>query len=113
MRAGALHFFEKPFREHDLWIAMQEAVQLDEQRRAARLRAGELDERLGTLTEKEYAVLEMIAQGEKQAGHRHGTRRVGANHRTPSRATHEEAQDQFPRRAPARRHVAGQRTPAQ
>jgi two-component system response regulator FixJ len=66
MRAGALHFFEKPFREHDLWIAIQEAVQLDEQRRAARLRAGELEERLGTLTEKEYAVLEMIAQGKNK-----------------------------------------------
>jgi FixJ family two-component response regulator len=63
MRAGALHFFEKPFRDYDLWTAVQEAVQLDHQRRLAKLRQEELDERLGVLTEKEYAVLEMICEG--------------------------------------------------
>jgi len=63
MRAGALHFFEKPFRDYDLWTALQEAVELDHQRRLARLRQEEVEERLGVLTEKEYAVLEMICDG--------------------------------------------------
>jgi two-component system response regulator TtrR len=63
MRAGALHFFEKPFRDYDLWTAVQEAVQLDQERRSARLRQEEVEERLGVLTEKEHAVLEMISEG--------------------------------------------------
>jgi FixJ family two-component response regulator len=63
MRSGALHFLEKPVRENDLWNAIQEAMQLDEQRRQARLLRMETDERVGSLTEKEHAVLEMIADG--------------------------------------------------
>jgi FixJ family two-component response regulator len=63
MRAGALHFFEKPFRENDLWTAIQEAIQVDQARREARLMQQQLDERIGSLTEKEVAVLEMIAAG--------------------------------------------------
>ena len=63
MRAGALHFFEKPFREHDLWSAIQEAVQLDQRRRETKLREEQQLERLGALNEKECAVIEMIARG--------------------------------------------------
>jgi two-component system, LuxR family, response regulator FixJ len=63
MRAGALHFLEKPVRENDLWNAVQEAVQLDQRRRQAQLQQQEVEERVGTLTEKEQAVLEMIAEG--------------------------------------------------
>jgi two-component system, LuxR family, response regulator FixJ len=63
MRAGALHFLEKPVRENDLWNAIQEALQLDEQRRKARLLRKDADQRAGMLTEKEQAVLEMIADG--------------------------------------------------
>jgi FixJ family two-component response regulator len=63
MRAGALHFLEKPVRENDLWNAIQEALQLDEQRRQARLLKMDVDERAGLLTEKEQGVLEMIADG--------------------------------------------------
>jgi FixJ family two-component response regulator len=63
MRAGALHFFEKPFRENDLWTAIQEAIQVDQGRREAKVLQQQLDERIGSLTEKEIAVLEMIAEG--------------------------------------------------
>src|SRR6266567_1584161 len=63
MRAGALHFLEKPVRENDLWSAIQEAIQLDQRRRQVKLQQQEVDERVGTLTEKEQAVLEMIAEG--------------------------------------------------
>jgi FixJ family two-component response regulator len=63
MRAGALHFLEKPVRENDLWSVIQEAIQLDQHRREAKQQQAAIDERIGTLTEKEYAVLEMIAEG--------------------------------------------------
>ena len=58
-----MHFFEKPFRENDLWTAIQEAIQIDQEHREARLVQQQLDERIGSLTEKEVAVLEMIAAG--------------------------------------------------
>ncbi len=54
---------EKPVRENDLWNAVQEAIQLDEQRRQARLLQLEVNQLVGRLTEKEKAVLEMIADG--------------------------------------------------
>ncbi len=63
MRFGALHFLEKPVRENELWSVIQEAIQLDEQRRQTRRVQVESDERVGTLNEKEYAVMEMIANG--------------------------------------------------
>ena len=63
MRSGALHFLEKPVRENELWNVIQEALQIDEVRRQRRLLQIEVDERIGTLTEKELAVMEMIADG--------------------------------------------------
>jgi FixJ family two-component response regulator len=63
MRAGALHFLEKPVRENDLWAAIQEAVQIDQRRRQAKLKQDEVDERLRGLTEKEQAVLDMMGAG--------------------------------------------------
>ena len=85
MRAGALHFFEKPFREHDLWSAIQEAVELDERRRAIRLRQEDAKQRLVTLTEKERKVLEMIVQGKTKramAGELSVSIRTIEHHRT-------------------------------
>lgn len=63
MRSGAFQFFEKPCREDDLWCAVQEAVQLDEQRRQARRREEEVEKGLARLTERERLVLAMIAEG--------------------------------------------------
>ena len=63
MRSGAFQFFEKPCREDDLWRAVQEAIQLDEQRRQIKLREDEVECSLAALTEKERFVLEMIAEG--------------------------------------------------
>jgi FixJ family two-component response regulator len=63
MRSGALHFLEKPLRDNDLWSVIQEAIQLDHVRRTARLLQDEVDERVAALTEKEYVVLKLIAEG--------------------------------------------------
>jgi FixJ family two-component response regulator len=63
MRSGALHFLEKPLRENDLWNAIQEALQLDQNRRQAQRQREAIEARAETLTEKEHTVLEMIAEG--------------------------------------------------
>ena len=66
MRGGALHFLEKPFREHELWDAIQEAVLLDAKRRRAAAEREALDEQLADLTPEERQVLEMIARGKSK-----------------------------------------------
>ena len=63
MRAGAIHFLEKPFREADLWDAVHEAVTLDATRRRGIAHRRFLEERLGRLTAKQEELLELILQG--------------------------------------------------
>jgi len=63
VRAGAMHFLEKPFREHELWDTIREAILLDTERHRALARRRELDEQLAGLTPKQYQMLEMIAEG--------------------------------------------------
>jgi two-component system, LuxR family, response regulator FixJ len=62
MRAGALHFLEKPFHEHDAWSAIQEAIQLDQRLRQTSSRHEEIQTKLKALSEKEFAVLELLAE---------------------------------------------------
>ncbi|MHC4401899.1 MAG: response regulator transcription factor [Planctomycetota bacterium] len=66
MRAGALHFIEKPFRENELWDTIQEAMALDRQRRYESMHRAGLQKRLEQLTQKERHVVEMIAQGKSK-----------------------------------------------
>lgn len=63
MRAGALHFLEKPFREPELWDAIQEAIRLDTRRRSARAERKKLKDHLGQLTFAERELLAIIAEG--------------------------------------------------
>ena len=61
MRMGALHFLEKPFHEHDLWSAIQEAIHIDGERRRTKSVQETIDAGVSILTEKELAVLELLA----------------------------------------------------
>jgi FixJ family two-component response regulator len=63
MRAGAVHFLQKPLRSNELWNAIQEAVETDEKRRRERNRRECLKKRLASLTSKELEVLSLIGQG--------------------------------------------------
>ena len=63
LRAGALNFLEKPFRESELWDAIEEALRVDEAQRRALMQRKQLERRLGRLTPKERHLLRMIAQG--------------------------------------------------
>ena len=62
MRMGAFHFLEKPFHEHDLLSAVQEAIQVDQERRKARSSQEAMDARISVLSEKECAVLELLTE---------------------------------------------------
>ena len=57
MRAGAVQFFEKPCREDDLWRAIDEAIEVDQQQRQRRVHQEEVERYLATLSEKEQFVL--------------------------------------------------------
>lgn len=63
MRAGAVHFLQKPLRGNELWNAVQEAIEADQKRRRDRNQRESLKKRLASLTAKELEVLSLIGQG--------------------------------------------------
>jgi FixJ family two-component response regulator len=63
MRAGALNFLEKPFRETELWDAIEEALRVDRDRRRALAERKELEHRLAGLTPEEHRLLELVSEG--------------------------------------------------
>ena len=62
MRDGATQFLQKPFSDQELWDAVQEAVQLSQERLRTRQKRQQLQERIARLTARERQVLEMIGQ---------------------------------------------------
>ena len=66
MRGGAVHFLEKPFRDHELWDTIKEAILLDAKRRRAAAEREALEGQLADLTPGQWQVLEMIAQGKSK-----------------------------------------------
>ena len=63
MKAGALEFFEKPFRTQDLCDKIQEAVKLDKEKWQRRKERENAESRIGSLTPAERQVMELIADG--------------------------------------------------
>jgi len=62
-RDGALHFLEKPLREHELWDAIQEAVQFDGERREADRETQELRDRMVSLSPQENRLVLLLLEG--------------------------------------------------
>lgn len=63
MKAGAIDFLPKPFREQDMLDAVAAALRQDEMRRAERAKDLELRERLATLSPREQQVMARVATG--------------------------------------------------
>ena len=63
MKAGAIEFLTKPFRDQDVLDAIHAAIERDKARRRAAVRVGELQERYATLTERERQIMTFIVTG--------------------------------------------------
>ena len=63
MKAGAVEFLTKPFRDQDLLDAVGVALEKDRVRRANEVRVAELRSRFQTLTARERQVLSLVIAG--------------------------------------------------
>ncbi len=63
MRHGAMDFIRKPFREQELLDRINEALDVELVRRKRAIEQNELVDRIGSLTDRETAVFEAVADG--------------------------------------------------
>src|SRR4029077_9799861 len=63
MKAGAVVFLTKPFRDQDLLDAIQLAILRDREALAQRAESTELQDRYGSLTPREREVMGLVVQG--------------------------------------------------
>lgn len=63
MKAGAVDFLEKPFRDQDLLDAITAALAIDTSRRAGIARTAVLRQRYATLSRREREVIDLVTAG--------------------------------------------------
>jgi FixJ family two-component response regulator len=78
MKAGALDFLTKPFRDQEILDAVSVAIDRDISRRSASSVAAEVEELAGSLTPREYEVMESVVAGRmnKQIAHQLGVSEI-------------------------------------
>jgi FixJ family two-component response regulator len=78
MKAGAVDFLIKPFRDQELLEAIHQAIERDRVRQAQRAQAAELRGRYDALTRREREVLALVVAGRanKQIAERLGTSEI-------------------------------------
>ena len=75
MKAGAVDFLQKPFEEQDLLNAIHQAIDQDRQARLERDELRKIQQRVSSLTPREYEVFTLLVSGmlNKQVAYRLGT----------------------------------------
>ena len=63
MKAGAVEFLTKPFRDQDLLDAVRIALEKDRERRERKKEVSDLEERYNSLTPREQEVISMVVSG--------------------------------------------------
>ena len=63
MKAGAVEFLTKPFRDQDLLDAIQQALERDRRARSQQADSAELRNRYNSLTPRETEVFELVVKG--------------------------------------------------
>jgi FixJ family two-component response regulator len=63
MKAGAVEFLTKPFRDQDLLDAIEQGIERDRSARKQQTEIRELRERLESLTARERAVMQLVVTG--------------------------------------------------
>ena len=63
MKAGAVDFLPKPFRDQDMLDAVAAALERDRQRRQSETTLGDLRDRYQTLTSRERQVMALVTAG--------------------------------------------------
>lgn len=63
MKAGAVEFLTKPFRDQDLLDAVSSGIQLDRKERDERAELSELRDCVGQLTQREQEVMSLVVSG--------------------------------------------------
>ena len=63
MKAGAIEFLSKPFRDQDLLDAVCIALEKDRERRERKKEVSDLEERYNSLTPREQEVISMVVSG--------------------------------------------------
>jgi FixJ family two-component response regulator len=64
MKAGAVEFLTKPFRDQDLLDAVHRGLELDRDRRAEAAMLAELSQRFDSLTPRERQIMALVAAGQ-------------------------------------------------
>lgn len=64
MKAGAIEFLTKPFREQDLLDAVHRGIDIDRERRAAQISLTDLRRRFETLTPRERDIIALVVTGQ-------------------------------------------------
>jgi FixJ family two-component response regulator len=64
MKAGAIEFLTKPFRDQDFLDAVHRGIDLDRERRTKTAVLADLRERFGSLTSREREIMVLVAAGQ-------------------------------------------------
>lgn len=79
VKAGAVDFIQKPFRDQELLDKIQEALELDERNRTEDEELGEIEIRIRSLTQRETEVMDFVVEGKPN---KNIAREMGISQRT-------------------------------